>query len=169
MNSIDKINKLSKSEFVTIFGNIFENSEWIAMKAYDLKPFIDLEDFYIKIANVFDTANEEEQLKVIRAHPDLADKTKIGKSLTNESQKEQMSANLDQCTENEYIEFKNLNIEYKKKFGFPFIFSIKGKNKNEILDNFRKRSLKKRDEELFEAKLQVKKIANLRLKEKKIL
>ena len=59
MNSIDKINKLSKSEFVTIFGNIFENSEWIAMKAYDLKPFIDLEDFYIKIANVFDTANEE--------------------------------------------------------------------------------------------------------------
>ena len=120
-----------------------------------------------KIANVFDTANEEEQLKVIRAHPDLADKTKIGKSLTNESQKEQMSANLDQCTENEYIEFKNLNIEYKKKFGFPFIFSIKGKNKNEILDNFRKRSLKKKGWRIIWSKITGKKNSKFALERKK--
>ena len=60
---------------------------------------------------------------------------------------------------------KNLNLEYKKKFGFPFIIAVKGKNKTEILNNFRQRILNNIESEFEEAKNQVKKIATFRLKE----
>ena len=81
------------------------------------------------------------------------------------SEEEQNKANLKECTPEEFNEFKKLNIEYKKKFNFPFIIAVKGKNKNEILNYFRKRINNSLDEEFLEAKKQVKKIATFRLEE----
>ena len=164
MNTIDKINKSSQSEFIKIFDNIFEKAKWIAEKLYDQKPFGDFEELSSKILNIFETATKEKQLKILNSHPDLADKTKIS-SLTTESREEQSKAGLDQCSEEEFIEFKNLNEKYKKKFGFPFIYAVKGKSKMEILSNFRRRISYDIKDEFIEAKKQVKKIASLRLNE----
>jgi len=165
MSMIKNINKLSQSEFVKVFANIFENASWIAKDVYNEKPFKDFADLSQKMLSIFSTTTKESQLKILRAHPDLADKTKIG-SLTVDSKKEQSNAGLDQCTEKEFNEFKNLNDKYKKKFGFPFIYAVKGKEKKEILSNFRQRSLNNIDVEFIEAKKQVKTIASLRLNEK---
>ena len=164
MSVIKKINELPQSEFVRIFANIFENASWIAEDAYSKKPFSNFEDLSQKIINIFSNTTKENQLKIIRDHPDLADKTKIG-LLTIDSKKEQSNAGLDQCTEEEFNEFKNLNDKYKKKFGFPFIYAVKGKEKKEILSNFRQRSLNDINVEFIEAKKQVKIIASLRLNE----
>ena len=164
MSVIKKINKLSQSEFIKVFANIFENASWIAENVYSKKPFKDFADLSQKMLSIFSTTTKENQLKILRAHPDLADKTKIG-SLTVESKKEQSNAGLDQCTEKEFNEFKNLNDKYKKKFGFSFIYAVKGKEKKEILSNFRQRSLNDINVEFIEAKKQVKKIASLRLSE----
>ena len=164
MDTIDKINKSSQSEFIKIFDNIFEKAKWIAEKLYTQKPFSDFEELSSKILNIFETATKEKQLKILNSHPDLADKTKIG-SLTTESTEEQSNAGLDQCSEEEFIEFKNLNEKYKKKFGFPFIYAVKGKSKMEILSNFRRRISYDIKDEFIEAKKQVKKIASLRLNE----
>ena len=164
MKTIDKINKLSRSEFVEIFANIFEKTKWIAERLYNQKPFNSFEDLCSKILEIFKTTSKENQLKIIRAHPDLADKTKI--SLLNiDSRTEQNRAGLDQCSEKEFKEFKNLNNEYKKKFGFPFILAVGDKNKAEILNKFKKRILNSVDDEFKEAISQVCKIANLRLHE----
>ena len=164
MSTIDKINKSSQSEFIKIFDNIFEKAKWIAEKLYNQKPFSDFEELSSKILNIFETATKEKQLKILNSHPDLADKTKIA-SLTTESREEQSNAGLDQCSEEEFIEFKNLNEKYKKKFGFPFIYAVKGKSKMEILSNFRRRISYDIKDEFIEAKKQVKKIASLRLNE----
>ena len=161
---IKNINKLSQNEFVKVFANIFENASWIAKDVYNEKPFKDFADLSQKMLSIFSTSTKENQLKILKAHPDLADKTKIG-SLTPDSKKEQSNAGLDQCSEEEFNEFKNLNNEYKKKFGFPFIYAVKGKEKKEILSNFRQRSLNNIDVEFIEAKKQVKKIASLRINE----
>jgi 2-oxo-4-hydroxy-4-carboxy-5-ureidoimidazoline decarboxylase len=160
---INKINKLSRSEFVKVFANIFENTEWIAEELYNQIPFNNFEELSSKILNIFETATEEKQLKILNAHPDLANKTKIG-LLTPDSLKEQTNAGLDQCTEKEFNEFKKLNETYKK-FGFPFILAIKEKTKIEILDNFRKRISSDPKIEFKEAVKQVKQIASFRLKE----
>ena len=160
---INKINKLSQSEFIKVFANIFENARWIAEELYNQKPFDDFEELSSKILNIFGTSTKEKQLKILNAHPDLANKTKIS-LLTPNSLKEQTDAGLDQCTEEEFNEFKKLNDTYKK-FGFPFILAVKGKTKMDVLNNFRKRITSDPEIEFDEAVKQVKQIASLRLKE----
>ena len=161
---INKINKLSKSEFIKVFANIFENARWIAEELYNQKPFDNFEALSSKMLNIFEATTREKQLKILNAHPDLANKIKIS-LLTPDSLKEQTSAGLDQCTEEELDEFKHLNEQYRKKFGFPFILAVKGKNKNEILDNFKKIISFDTTTEFDQAIKQVKQIASLRLKE----
>ena len=160
---INKINKLSKSEFIKVFANIFENARWIAEELHNQKPFDNFEELSSKMLNIFETATKEKQLKILNAHPDLANKTKIN-LLTPDSLKEQTSVGLDQCTEEEFNEFGKLNDSYKK-FGFPFILAVKGKTKIEILNNFKKRISSDPETEFDEAIKQVKQIASLRLNE----
>ena len=106
MNTIDKINKLSRSEFVEVFANIFEKTKWIAEKLYNQKPFDSFEDLCSKMLGIFETANREAQLKILKSHPDLADKVTVN-SLTTNSRTEQSNAGLDQCSEEEFNEFKD--------------------------------------------------------------
>ena len=160
---INKINKLPKSEFIKVFANIFENALWIAEKLYNQKPFDNFEELSSKMLNIFKAAKKEKQLKILKDHPDLANKTKIS-WLTPDSLKEQTNAGLDQCTKEEFNEFKELNDTYKK-FGFPFILSVKGKTKIEILNIFKERISSDPEKEFDEAVKQVKQIASLRLKE----
>mgnify|MGYP000209228637 CR=1 FL=1 len=114
MNTIDKINKLSQSEFVEVFANIFEKTEWIAEKLYNQKPFDDFKDLCSKMLGIFETAGKETQLKILKSHPDLANKVAVN-SLTKNSQAEQNNAGLNQCSEEEFNEFKDLNKKYKQK------------------------------------------------------
>ncbi len=161
MIDIKKINSLNKSEFLSIFGNVFEKSKWISEKAFDLKPFENLESFVLEIIGIYENSDDKTIIKILNLHPELA----IEKNLTSNSEAEQSKANLKQCTPEEFDEFKRLNIEYKKKFSFPFIIAVKGKNKNQILDYFRERINNSPNEEFLEAKKQVKKIASFRLEE----
>ena len=161
MKTIDNINGLNKSEFLSIFGNVFEKTESVALKVFELKPFKDSDDIVSKMLKIYEEYDRDKILKILNSHPELA----IEKKLTNESKLEQTSANLNECSEEEFEEFKKLNLEYKTKFGFPFIIAVKGKNKNEILVNFRERIQNDLNKEFFKAKNQVKKIASLRLKD----
>ena len=161
MSSIDKFNKLDKSEFLSIFGNVFEKTEWIAEKCYSLKPYNNLDELFSKMMEVFESTQKKKHLEILNAHPDLA----VEKKLTKDSKNEQQNVSLNHCTDQEFNEFKKLNEEYKKKFGFPFIIAVKGKNRIEILESFRKRINNSIETEFEEAKEQVKKIALLRIKD----
>ena len=161
MDSIDKFNKLSKAEFISIFGNIFEKTEWIAERCYESKPYNNLDELVSKMMKIFENSEKEKHLEILNSHPDLA----VEKKLTEDSKNEQKNASLNQCTDEEFVEFRKLNNEYKKKFGFPFIIAVKGKNKEEILNSFRQRITNNINLEFEEAKKQVKKIASFRLGE----
>jgi len=161
INSINKINQLTKNDFIDIFGNVFEKTYWIADKAYNFKPYKNFNELLFTIFKIYENSSRDDCLKIFNSHPELA----IEKKLTKESQKEQNNANLNQCNDKEFNEFQNLNTIYRKKFGFPFIIAVKGKNKDEILTNFRKRIKNEINLEFKEAKKQVKKIADFRLKE----
>ncbi len=161
MGTIDNINDLNKSDFLSIFGNVFEKTESVAQEAFELKPFKDFDDIVFKMLNIYEDYKKEKILEILNAHPELA----IAKKMTSESISEQASAKLNECSDDEYEEFKKLNFEYKKKFNFPFIIAVKGKNKNEILMNFRQRIKNDVESEFLEAKKQVKKIATFRLNE----
>ena len=161
MKSINNINQLNKSDFLSVFGNIFEKTQWIAEKVFDLKPFKSNDDLFSKMINQYESCNKEQILIILNSHPELA----VEKKLTKDSSNEQSGASLNECTFYEFEEFKKLNIEYRTKFGFPFIIAVKGKNKNNILNDFRKRIQNDLNSEFDEAKKQVMKIAFFRFKD----
>ena len=155
------INKINENEFTAIFGSVFEKSEWIAAETFKLKPFKNSQDLIDKMIKIYETCSNDKITKILNLHPKLA----IEKKLTSFSSKEQTGAKLDQCSKEELDEFNQLNFDYEKKFQFPFIIAVKGKNKNEILENFRNRINNDYVKEFQEAKKQVIKIALFRLNE----
>ena len=161
MSLENDLNNLNRDKFVSLFGVIFEKTQWIAEKLLEHKPFKDKEDLINKMIKIYEETEKNDILNILRSHPKLA----VEKNLTKHSNDEQSRANLKNCTEQEYDEFKKLNSQYENKFGFPYIIAVKGKDKIEILNNFRQRINNDVELEFKEAKIQVKKIALFRLNE----
>ena len=155
------LNTFNENQFTSLFGSVFEKSEWIATEAFKKKPFKNSQDLINKMIKVYDSCSTDQIIVILNLHPKLA----IEKKLTLFSTKEQIGAELDKCSEEELVEFDRLNFDYEKKFKFPFIIAVKGKNKNEILENFRSRINNDYEKEFQEAKNQVMKIALFRLNE----
>ena len=161
INSIDEINQLTKNDFIDIFGNVFEKTYWIADKAFNLKPYKNFNELLSTFIEIYEKSSQEDFLKIFNSHPELV----IEKKLTDESKEEQNIASLNRCSDQEFTEFKQLNMNYTQKFNFPFIVAVKGKKKKEILESFRQRFTNDINTEFSEAKKQVKKIATSRLNE----
>lgn len=133
------MNNLNKESFVAKFGGIFEHSEWIAEKVYAQIPFDDTYDLWQKMCEIVKNSNNEQQMRLIKAHPDLAGKLAKAGKLTSDSTSEQASAGLDSLSEKEYESFSNLNKQYQEKFGFPFIICARENTKSSILSAFKNR------------------------------
>ena len=133
MSLESNLNNLNQGKFISLFGFIFEKTQWIAEKLFDLKPFNNKEDLINKMIKIYEASSKDEILNILRSHPKLA----VEKKLSEHSNQEQSRANLKNCTQEEFNEFTKLNSEYEKKFGFPFIMAVKGKDKIDILNNFR--------------------------------
>ena len=164
----DRPSALSKGDFVTRFGGVFEHSPWIAERAWEdeMGPAHDsATGLHNALARKFRSASEDERLGVLTAHPDLAGKLAAAKRLTAESTAEQASAGLDALTAEEHAAFTDLNTRYTQKFGFPFIIAVRDHDKAGILAAFQRRVDHDRDTEFTEACRQVERIAQLRLKE----
>ncbi len=161
MSLESNLNNLNQGKFISLFGVIFEKTQWIAEKLFELKPFNNKDDLINKMIKIYESSSKDEILNILRSHPKLA----VEKKLTEHSNQEQSRANLKNCTQEEFDEFTKLNSEYEKKFGFPFIMAVKGKDKIEILNNFRQRINNNIEFEFEESKKQVKKIAQFRLDE----
>ncbi|CAF4198352.1 unnamed protein product [Adineta steineri] len=159
--------QLDRETFINRFGSIFEHSPWIAERTFDgeLAPANDTASgLHFALRTQFRAASDDERLKVLVAHPDLAGKLAAAKRLTAESTNEQASAGLDMLTDEERENFTNLNGKYTTKFGFPFIIAVKDNTKASILDAFNRRLENDRESEFETACTQVERIAQLRLK-----
>jgi OHCU decarboxylase len=159
--------RLALDDFTTLYGSIFEHSEWVAERTFrgELGPANDTATgLHAAMCRVFRGASEEERLGVLQAHPDLAGKLAAAERLTEASAGEQASAGLDALTDAERTKFTELNDAYQAKFGFPFIIAVRDHTKAQILKAFEKRLGSDRDTEFATACRQVERIAELRLK-----
>ncbi len=162
---LDKLNQSPEEEFITTLGTIFEHSPLVAKAVVGNRPFATVENLHQKMVATVDNAGDEEQLKLIRAHPDLAGKAALAGGLTEESTSEQAGAGLDLLNETEYRHFHSLNDAYQSRFGFPFIIAVKGHDKHSILDAFRKRLENDKEAEKETALKQIYRIAKFRLED----
>jgi len=151
----------NKRAYVDRFGGVYEHSPWVAEKAFDMGP-PDPAELPAIMRQIVEGAGQEAQLTLLRAHPDLAGKLAKTGVLTNESTSEQASAGLDQCSDEEFAAFTDLNNRYKTRFGFPYILAVKGRHRSEILENFKARVDNAPEVEFREALDQVHQIAALR-------
>lgn len=157
------LNALSKADFIARLGGVFENSPWVAERAYPKRPFGGVRELHAAMCAEVAAAGEAAQLALIRAHPDLAGKAALAGELTAASSSEQAGAGLDRLTEAEYGRFHDLNSRYRERFGFPFVLAVKGHDKTSILAAFEARLPNDADTERATALQQVYEIARLRL------
>ncbi|HYA74190.1 MAG TPA: allantoinase PuuE [Roseiarcus sp.] len=163
-----KPSRMSRALFVERFGGVYEHSRWIAEAAYDAGLSADADNaqgLARAMARAMAGGSEAAKRALIAAHPDLAGKLALAKSLTAESTQEQQSAGLDRLSAQELERFTALNAAYRARFGFPFVMAVKGKTKQDILAAFERRLDHDAPSEFAAALAEIDSIAALRLKE----
>jgi len=137
--TLAELNTCSKDGFVAALANIFEYSPWIAEHAASARPFAGVRQLFAAMKAAVDRAPPELRLALIRAHPDLANKTQRAAGLTAESNAEQNSVGLDRLSDAEYDAFERVNNAYRSKFGFPYIVCVRRHTRDSILRDFERR------------------------------
>ncbi len=169
--TLQKLNAATSADAVVMLAGLYEHSLWIADRAVAQRPFKSLAQLKYCMTQVLATAEREEQLNLIRAHPELAGKAMQSNALTAESTNEQNKADLTQCTAEELHKIAALNKSYADKFGFPFILAVRGArgtglSKAQILATFERRLHNHPEFELQECLRQIHRIVEIRLNDK---
>ena len=160
------VNALDLRTFVERFGDVAEHSPWVAEVAAGSRPFESREVLIDAFGRAVENASSEAQLNLLRAHPDLAGRASLANELGGDSCREQAGAGLDQLTASELERFTALNARYGRRFGFPFVFAVKGVTKAQIFEAFEDRIGNSLAEERQTALDNVRRILRFRLEER---
>ena len=169
--TLDQLNQAPADEAARMLDGLYEHSPWIAEQALGQRPFRSLAHLKHAMTVVLAQAGRQAQLDLIRAHPELAGKAMVSKTLTAESTNEQTKAGLTECTPEEFAKIQQLNNDYKQKFGWPFILAVRGPrgvglNKAQIIEAFERRLHGHPDFELQECLRHIHRIVEIRLNDK---
>ena len=137
--TLTDLNVSTKDDFAAVLANIFEYSPWIAEQVAKARPFAGIQQLFDAMVAAVNHAAPEQRLALIKAHPDLADKTQRAAGLTPESTAEQNSLGLDRLSDAEYEAFERVNDAYRAKFGFPYIVCVRRHTKDSVLRDFERR------------------------------
>ena len=161
--TLDQLNGLDRAAFVAALGGIYEKAPWVAERALTARPFAAVADLYAAMQAAVAVASADEQLALIRGHPELASKVARAGALTAESRREQGSLGLDRLSDTELARFERLNAAYRARFGFPFIVCVRRHTRDSILDRFERRLGYSPEQERAAALAEIGLIARLRL------
>jgi len=159
--TVAELNGLSRESFLAAVGWIFEDSPWVADRAWAARPFADRAQVYAAMVQAVAGATHEEQLALLRAHPDLGARARMSEA----SEGEQSGAGLDRLSREEYDTLLDRNRRYRERFGFPFLFAVKGSSRHDILHALERRLGAAQEDEFQEALRQVYRVASFRLEE----
>jgi 2-oxo-4-hydroxy-4-carboxy-5-ureidoimidazoline decarboxylase len=157
--TLGELNRYDRERFVAALGWIFEGSPWVAQRAWDERPFASIDQLHAAMTAAVASASREEQLALLRAHPDLGTRARM----SDASIGEQAEAGLDRLTPAEFERLHRLNGAYREKFGYPFLFAVRDSTKDQILAALDERLSSSPAEEFAEALRQVYRIAQFRL------
>ncbi len=159
--TMEEINRLDRPAFVAAVGWVFEDSPWVAERAWRHRPFADLSAMHAVMVRQVVEASRDEQLALLRAHPDLGART----PMSQVSAGEQGGAGLDRLSPDQEARLRSTNARYRERFGFPFLFAVRGSTPSAILAALESRVDAARDDEFATALQQVFRIAGFRLQD----
>jgi 2-oxo-4-hydroxy-4-carboxy-5-ureidoimidazoline decarboxylase len=163
LKKLSELNHCSKDDFVAALANIFEHSPWVAEATASLRPFGGMPALFAAMTAAVDRAPDAARLELIKAHPDLANKTQRAAGLTVESSAEQDSVGLDRLSDAEFEAFERANTAYRAKFGFPYIVCVRRHTRDSILRDFERRLSNDASAEIRASIAEICRIAALRL------
>ena len=169
--TLEQLNDATPDQALALLDGLYEHSPWVAQRALKSRPFQSLPQLKHALVTALSQASLDEKLRLIRAHPELAGKAMVSKTLTAESTNEQGKAGLTDCTPEEFARLQQLNADYNAKFGFPFILAVRGArglglNKQQIIDTFARRLHGQPEFEREECLRHINRIAEIRLNDK---
>ncbi|MBV9506396.1 MAG: 2-oxo-4-hydroxy-4-carboxy-5-ureidoimidazoline decarboxylase [Acidobacteriia bacterium] len=157
--TLDQLNRMGPEQFRAVLGWIFEDSPWVAERAWAQRPFASRQALHRAMVEAVEHAGASEQRALLCAHPDLGTRVKVSAA----SAQEQAGAGLAHLTEDEYTGFGELNRAYRGKFGIPFLYAVKGSTKKDIFAALLVRLESSPEEEFHQALTEVYRIAWFRL------
>jgi beta-ureidopropionase / N-carbamoyl-L-amino-acid hydrolase len=166
--TLDTLNAAPAGEALAALDGLYEHSPWIAEAALAKRPFASLAQLKLALVQVVRDAGRDRRLALVRAHPELAGKAMVAKTLTGASTHEQDTAGLTHCSPEEFATLQRLNADYLAKFGWPFILAVRGPrgtglSRAEIIATFERRLQGHPDFELAECLRHIHRIAELRI------
>jgi len=165
-HTLAQLNAASVDDAMALLDGLYEHSPWIARAALAERPFADLAHLRRALAHATHAGGRDAQLALLRAHPALAGKAMVARTLTAESTDEQTRSGLTQCTPQEFARLQALNDAYDRRFGWPFILAVRELTRGEIIAAFERRLGSQADAEFEECLRNVHRIAELRLQDR---
>jgi len=143
---------------------VFEHSPWVAERAWPRGPFGSVDALHAAMMEVVSAASREEQLALVRAHPELAGSKARAGALTADSSSEQGRLGFTALSKKELLEMADLNRNYREKFGFPCIVALRlHASRASVMEEMRRRLGNNGETELKNALEQIGHIARGRL------
>jgi 2-oxo-4-hydroxy-4-carboxy-5-ureidoimidazoline decarboxylase len=159
--TLQEVNAFDQEAFVAALGWVFEDSPWVAEAAFHSRPFVSRKALHAAMCGVVEKAAHHDQVALLRAHPDLGNRVRMSEAST----REQTGAGLHELSPQERELLLKLNREYRERFGFPFLFAVKGSTNRNIIEALRRRIDAAPENEFREALEQVYRIAAFRLED----
>ncbi|MFM7470567.1 MAG: 2-oxo-4-hydroxy-4-carboxy-5-ureidoimidazoline decarboxylase [Nodosilinea sp.] len=157
--TLNQINQMTQEQFITALGPTFEQTPEIAAQVWNYRPFTNLEELHHHLVKVLRSLSRDQQLTLIRAHPDLGARV----AMADASVREQNQAGLTHLSPTAYHQLQDLNRIYQKNFGFPFILAVAGHSQESVVANIKQRITNSVEVEFNQALKEIENIAHLRL------
>ncbi|GAA5137356.1 solute carrier family 23 protein [Pseudonocardia adelaidensis] len=164
---LEKVNRMSREEFVTTFGRLFQGGAAaraaIVARAYDRRPFADTGNLRAAFQEALFSAPPEEQQALMAAYPDLgADRVAEGEE-GEDSERDQASAGLTRLADEDHEELAELTAAYRERFGFPLIVCVRDSGSRErVFTEGQQRLANSPAQEHAAALIEIAKVANNR-------
>jgi OHCU decarboxylase len=135
-----QLNSLREHEFIARFGGVFEHSPWVAERAWQRRPFSSIEALHSAMMIEVHEATPDEQLSLVRAHPELAGREALARALTAQSSGEQARLGFTALSREQLQGIAALNRSYREKFSFPCIVALRlHATRDSVMDEMQRR------------------------------
>jgi 2-oxo-4-hydroxy-4-carboxy-5-ureidoimidazoline decarboxylase len=159
---LDDVNAMDPEAFVAAFGSVAEATAWVAAEAEGYRPFATRDAMVTAFAAAIADAEPEQQMALLRAHPELA----ASRFMTDDSAREQRGAGLDRLSDGERSRLLSLNSAYRQRFGFPFIVAVRGARRDDIVAALEARLRNPPAAEFQRALVEVQRIVRFRIEDR---
>jgi OHCU decarboxylase len=161
--TLNEVNQMSREEFASTFGTIYQGPSWVVERAWDRRPFADTRDLRRAFQQALFSSTDEQERELIAAYPDLGSAAVSSGESGVASMGDQSSLGLTILRDEDHEELGQLTSQYREQFGFPLVISVRDRDSfDQIVAEGRERLHNSPEQEHATALVEISRIANHR-------